>query len=281
MQFASGMVGASPVLLWVDGSGRYRDVTARLGTASMKAALADERLTRFRTADAQGCAVVADERLVFRPLVDDPRRVLCAGFNYGAHAKEMGKAQARPTFFLRFASSLVGHDQPILRPAFSDSFDWEGEVAIVVGRGGHRIARAAAWDHVAGYCCFGDHSIREWQAHGTQATAGKNFDATGAIGPVLTLRAAVPDPAAVRLRTLVNGEQMQSATLAELVYDIPCLIEYVSTFTTLEPGDVIATGTPPGIGLRMTPPRFLQVGDTVEVIASGIGHLRNRVAAEP
>ena len=184
-----------------------------------------------------------------------------------------------PVVFVRFPSSLVGDGEAIVRPAVSGKFDFEGELGVVIGKEAHRVSRARALDYVAGYCCFMDGSVRDWQRHTTQFTPGKNFDRSGAIGSI-TSADAIPDPSTLELTTRVNGQVMQSASVSELVFDVPYLIEYCSTFMTLRPGDVIATGTPGGVGAARTPPVWLKAGDIVEVEISGIGTLTNPVCDE-
>lgn len=248
-----------------------------LGTSSLRVALQ----TGITSPDLSGAATVCADRVVFLPPIPDPARMLCAGFNYRDHATEAAaKVPDYPTFFVRFASSVVGHEAPLLKPRLSSMLDWEGELAVVIGRGGRHIARADALAHIAGYSCFGDHSVRDFQLHGTQATAGKNFDASGAWGPWLVTADEIGDPAALEVRTRVNGVTRQHGRTADMVFDVAALIAYVSSFTTLEPGDVIATGTPSGIGGRMTPPTFLLPGDVVTIEIPGVGTLTNRVIEE-
>jgi 2-keto-4-pentenoate hydratase/2-oxohepta-3-ene-1,7-dioic acid hydratase in catechol pathway len=202
------------------------------------------------------------------------------GVNFRPHIEEMGRqVPDYPVVFTRFPSSLVGHGEPIVRPAVSEQFDFEGELAVVIGRPAHRVSRSAALGHVGGYCCFMDGSVRDWQRHTTQFTAGKNFDRSGAIGAVVPA-GEIPDPAALTLTTRVNGAVMQTGAIRDLVFDIPFLIEYCSTFTALRAGDVIATGTPGGVGAARTPPVWLRHGDVVEVEIPGIGILRNPVRDE-
>lgn len=184
---------------------------------------------------------------------DSTTRILCVGVNYRPHIEEMGRAiPEHPVVFVRFPSSLVGDGEAIVKPSVSEQFDYEGELGIVIGREAHRVTRTEALDFVGGYCCFMDGSVRDWQRHTMQFTPGKNFDRSGAIGPV-TPAAEISDPASLSLTTRVNGEVRQSASVSELVFDVPCLVEYCSTFMTLRPGDVIATGTPGGVGAARTP----------------------------
>ena len=211
---------------------------------------------------------------------DSIGKILCVGVNYRPHIEEMGRdVPDYPVVFVRFPASLVGHGEAIIRPAVSEQFDFEGELAVVIGRTAHRVNRQNALDCVAGYCCFMDGSVRDWQRHTMQFTPGKNFDRSGAIGPMVPA-SDVPDPTVLELTTRVNGEVMQRGRVADLVFDIPSLLEYCSTFTTLQPGDVIATGTPGGVGAARKPPVWLAAGDRVEVEISHIGTLANEVQDE-
>jgi len=211
---------------------------------------------------------------------DTNRKILCVGVNYRPHIEEMGREiPAYPVVFIRFPGSLVNDGEPLLRPRISEQFDFEGELAIVIGKPARHASRDNALDYVAGYCCFMDGSVRDWQRHTMQFTAGKNFDKSGAIGPMAPA-ANIPDPTQLQLVTRVNGEVMQQGCVADLVFDIPALIEYCSTFTELLPGDIIATGTPGGVGAARKPPVWLRDGDLVEVEISGLGVLRNAVRDE-
>ena len=210
----------------------------------------------------------------------DPKKILCVGVNYRPHIEEMGRdIPEYPVVFTRFASSLVGHGQAIIRPRVSEQFDFEGELAVVIGKAARHVQRADALDFIGGYCCFLDGSVRDWQRHTMQFTAGKNFEHSGAMGTVVPA-SEVGDPAALELTTRVNGEAMQHGRIADLVFDIPYLVEYCSTFAELRPGDVIATGTPGGVGAARTPPVWLRDGDVVEVEIPGVGLLRNPVRDE-
>ena len=211
---------------------------------------------------------------------DSNTRILCVGINYRPHIEEMGREVPEyPVVFVRFPSSLVGDGEAIIKPAVSGQFDFEGELGVVIGKEARHVSRAEALDYVGGYCCFMDGSIRDWQRHTTQFTPGKNFDSSGAIGTVVSAD-EIPDPSLLELTTRVNGETMQSAPVSDLVFDVPFLIEYCSTFMTLRPSDVIATGTPGGVGAARTPPVWLNEGDVVEVEISGIGTLTNPVLDE-
>ncbi len=251
------------------------------GAADLKQAL-----SRFDVLELVGAAAVIPcnvpvDRVRFLPVVPQPDKIFCVGLNYRAHVKETGREMPRrPGLFARFGVSQVGHGQPLVRPRESLCFDFEGELAVVIGRRGRRIREADALKHVAGYSCFNDGSIRDWQAHSTQFTAGKNFMAAGSFGPWLATRDVIPDPAALELTTRLNGQVMQHAPVSDLIFGVPALIAYVSTFTALAPGDVIVTGTPGGVGMAREPRVWLQPGDVLEVEIPGIGVLRNPVIDE-
>jgi 2-keto-4-pentenoate hydratase/2-oxohepta-3-ene-1,7-dioic acid hydratase in catechol pathway len=219
--------------------------------------------------------------ITFLPPITNPDKIICIGLNFMKHILEGNRpVPTQPTIFTRFANSQTGHLQPLVRPAISDHFDFEGELALVVGKAGRHISRADAASHIAGYSCYNDGSVRDWQHHTTQFTPGKNFHATGGFGPWLVTPDEFGDSANATLITRLNGEEMQRGTIDDLVFDIPGLIEYCSTFTALEPGDIIVTGTPGGVGVHRKPPLFMKPGDTVEVEISGIGILQNPVAQE-
>jgi len=248
-------------------------------TAAFRADYPDLRAVLRAGAEAQLPDNVDDASLPlsdvqFLPPVPEPDKILCVGVNYRAHIAEMGRAPPDyPVVFTRFASSLVGHQEPLLRPLASHQYDFEGELAVIIGKPARHVTREQALEHVAGYSCFMDGSVRDWQRHTGQFTAGKNFDSSGAMGPWLVTADEIPDPSFLLLQTRVNGEVMQRGELADLVFDIPVLLEYCSTFTELRPGDVIATGTPGGVGAARTPPVWLEAGDTVEVDIGGVGNL--------
>lgn len=215
------------------------------------------------------------------PAVPPGGKLLCVGLNYRAHVAELagrGVPEA-PRIFARLADTVIGHGAPLWRPRNSTHFDYEGELAAVIGIGGRRIPAARALDHVAAYTIFNDGSVRDYQKH--SVTAGKNFPCTGPLGPWLVTKDAIPDPQSLDLTTRVNGRQMQHASTADMILSLAELIAYVSAFTPLAPGDVIATGTPEGVAQARTPPAWLVPGDVVEVTISGIGTLRNPVIEEP
>lgn len=212
------------------------------------------------------------------PVIPAPGKIFCVGLNYKTHVAEMKRADAEyPAIFVRFADSLIAAGDTLLRPSFSERFDYEGELAIVIGKGGRHISQADAFGHIAGYACFNDGSVRDWQRHTHQWTPGKNFPGTGAFGPYLVTADEVGDVNALTLQTRLNGEVVQKASLSDLIFTIPVVIEYLSRFTPLSPGDVIATGTPGGVGDKRTPPLYMKDGDVVEVEITGLGTLRNPV----
>lgn len=248
---------------------------------TLRSALAAGMLHKLGVA-AQGqpdtCSL---DQITYLPVITDPGKIICIGHNYEEHRVETERDKTEnPTVFLRVADSQTGHLQPLLMPPESDHFDYEGEIAVVIGKGGRRIARDQAWEHVAGYSAYNDGSVRDWQRHTTQFTPGKNFVGTGAFGPILVTRGEIADGEELSLTTRLNGQVMQHATTAMLIFPIPRLIEYVSTFTTLAPGDVIVSGTPGGVGARRQPPLWMKEGDLVEIEVSKIGVLRNRVERE-
>jgi 2-keto-4-pentenoate hydratase/2-oxohepta-3-ene-1,7-dioic acid hydratase in catechol pathway len=219
----------------------------------------------------------------FLPPVVRPGKIVCVGINYRTRPGEYQRSEppAYPSLFFRTPAAQVGHLEPLRRPPESTQFDYEGEIALVIGRPGRRIAEAKALSHVAGYACFNEGSVRDWMRHGVyNVTAGKNFDASGAFGPWLATADEVRDPHDMTLRTRVNGELVQEDSTANLIFPFEKLIAYVSTFSRLEVGDVIVTGTPTGAGAKRTPPRWLAPGDVVEVEVPEIGTLRNAVADE-
>ena len=225
---------------------------------------------------------VSTRELRWMPPVASSNKILCMGFNFPTHSTELAApvpAPNQPTLFARFADSFVGHEQPIVCPTVSRELDWEGELAVVIGRRAWQVPASRALSFVAGYTCIAENSVRDWQSHGTQATAGKNFWRSGSLGPVVITADEIGEPSGLRLETRLNGDVMQSASLADMVVSVAEVIAYVTTFTPLAHGDVIAMGTPAGIGLRCEPPTFLTPGDTLEVEIDGIGLLRNPVAA--
>ena len=249
---------------------RYADLKAAIGSAL--AGVADAKST---------AAAVPLSKVSWLPVVPNPDKILCVGLNYETHRKETGRAEVEhPTIFPRYANSQTGHLQPIVRPRVSTHLDYEGELAVIIGKAGRYISRADAMDHVVGYSCYNDGSVRDFQRHTSQFTPGKNFADTGAFGPWMMTADELGALGELKLETRLNGQVMQEARIKQMIFDIPRQIEYCSTFTRLEPGDVIVSGTPGGVGSRREPPVWMKPGDVVEIEVERLGVLRNVVADE-
>jgi 2-keto-4-pentenoate hydratase/2-oxohepta-3-ene-1,7-dioic acid hydratase in catechol pathway len=257
------------------------DLGARLGSRypTLRETLAGDALGEIaRAVGAKPDLALAEVTLL--PPITAPDKIVCIGLNYRAHAAEAGlKVPEHPSLFLRLANTLVPHCGALVRPSVSSAMDYEGELAVVIGRGGYRIAAATALDHVAGYACFNDGSLRDYQRQHS-VTVGKNFLATAGFGPWLVTSDEIPDPSQLTLTTRLNGAEVQHGETADMIFSVPQIVSYVSIFTRLEPGDVISTGTPPGVGMARHPPLWLKPGDVVEVEISRIGVLRNAVISE-
>lgn len=226
-----------------------------------------------------GSYALADVELL--PVIPNPGKIICIGLNYATHVAETGREQMEyPAIFTRWASTLVASGAPLIRPPESERLDYEGELAVIIGKPGRRIAPADARHHIAGYSIFNDASVRDWQRHNSQFTPGKNFPATGGFGPALVTADEVLDLASQRVQTRLNGELVQDQPISDMIWDIPTLVAYCSTFTELVPGDVIITGTPGGVGDKRVPPLYLKGGDRVEVSIGVIGTLSNPVIDE-
>ncbi len=244
-------------------------------------AAGEEGLSNASAVVSAGKAEHALDEVELLPLIPDPPAVWCVGVNYEDHLKETGREPTKyPTLFLRVGASQVAHRGAMVRPKVSVELDYEGELAVVIGRAGRHIPEKDALDYVAGYSCYNDGSVRDWQRHTTQFGPGKNFHRTGAFGPWLVTADELSDPYRQTLVTRVSGEEMQRTEISAMTFKIEFLIHYLSTVHELKPGDVISTGTPGGVGSRRSPPRFLKAGDTVEVEISGVGTLSNPVIDE-
>lgn len=242
----------------------------------LKAAIADNVLSTLESSET-----FAYSQISLLPVIPNPNKIFCVGHNYESHRKETGRDEvANPSIFIRFADSLTAHKSEILMPKVSTSLDYEGELAVIIGKGGRAIAEAEAMNHVAGYACFNDASIRDWQWHTRQFTPGKNFPTTGPFGPYMV----TPDEAGnlehVHVITRLNGEVMQDQPIGDMIFPIAQIIAYVSAFTPLSPGDVIVSGTPGGVGAKRTPPVWMKPGDTIEVEIGPMGTLVNCIAEE-
>ncbi|KEA54306.1 5-oxopent-3-ene-1,2,5-tricarboxylate decarboxylase [Mangrovibacter sp. MFB070] len=258
----------------------FIDLGMRLGDRwpSLKALLAGNALPHAQ-ALAQLSADVSFDDVVFLPVISQPEKILCVGMNYAEKRREFDQHDPAPTLFVRFPDSQTGHNQPVMKPHYSSEFDYEGELAVIIGLGGEQITRDQALKHVAGYSCYMDGSARDWQH--TWFTAGKNWPQTGAFGPWMTTADAIPDPHKLAIRTWLNGRMVQEDNTASMIHSVAELIEYISTFTRLNPGDVIITGSPGGVGKKRNPPLFMHEGDRIEVEVEGIGHLSNVIVEAP
>jgi 2-keto-4-pentenoate hydratase/2-oxohepta-3-ene-1,7-dioic acid hydratase in catechol pathway len=249
--------------------------------ADLKSLLASDAVAEARSlcANLEPSFALADVTLL--PVIPDPGKIWCCGLNYHEHVQETNReVTEQPTFFLRVADSQVGHGQAIVRPRESDQLDYEAEIAVIIGRGGRRIREADAANHIAGYACYNDGSVRDWQRHTSQWAPGKNFWRTGGFGPWMVTADEIPFGTKMSLVTRLNGQEMQRATTDMMIHGIARQVAYVSTIAPLRPGDVIVTGTPGGVGARRKPPVWMKPGDIVEIEVDRIGVLRNPVVDE-
>jgi 2-keto-4-pentenoate hydratase/2-oxohepta-3-ene-1,7-dioic acid hydratase in catechol pathway len=278
MKLASYTVNGVPGFGVVVGD-RVVAMNGRTRYATLREALAGRAIDEMRriAQGQRGDHALADIR--FLPAIPDPGKILCAGINYRSHAAETGRdIPTAPSMFVRLTDTLVGHDGEMIRPAVSECFDFEGELAIVIGRPGRHIKPEQALSYVAGYTCFVDGSVRDYQK--ISVTSGKNFPGTGPLGPFIVTTDEIPDPSRLTLTTRLNGVEVQHSGTDLLIHSVPQIIAFCSDFTPLSPGDVIATGTPEGVGHRRTPPLWMKPGDVLEVEISGIGTLRTRIVNE-
>ncbi len=255
------------------------DTVHDLGAPGADAWLRDVLDADLAALNATGSYARADVKLL--PVVPNPNKILCVGLNYATHVAETGREQKEyPAIFTRWADSLIADGDALVRPAESTRFDYEGELAVVIGKGGRRIPRARAHEHIAGYSVFNDGSVRDWQRHNIQFTPGKTFPGTGAFGPALIPRDDVADLASQRVQTRLNGQLVQDQPISDMIWDVTFVIEYCSTFAPLSPGDVIVTGTPGGVGDKRKPPLYMKAGDVCEISVGTIGTLSNPVVDE-
>lgn len=257
------------------------DLSRRIGARyrDLRALLADGGLAPARAACNGQVPDLKLAEVKLLPVIPNPGKIFCIGLNYDDHRKE-GKYEKTeaPAVFVRFAESQVGHGQPMLRPRESKKFDFEGEIALIIGTSGRRIAEKDAWAHVAGYSCYNDGSVRDWQHATSQWTAGKNFASTGSFGPWMVTADEIAPGSVLTLTTRLNGVEMQRSTTEFLIHSIPRLISHLSTWVPLAPGDVIVSGTPGGVGARRDPPVWMQPGDVIEVEVDRVGVLSNTIA---
>jgi len=260
--------------------GRVLDLKPLLGgeAADLKTLIAKGLQAKAAEAAKAHPATLELNSLTLLPVIPNPGQIFCVGLNYGEHVRETGREVTEsPAIFMRVPASQVAHGQSIVRPPESVRLDYEGEIAIVIGKGGRRISEADAWSHIAGYSCYNDGSVRDWQVATSQWTPGKNFWRTGGFGPWLVTADEIAPNQNMSLVTRLNGQEMQRATTNMMIHSIPRQIAYISTFTPLEPGDVIVTGTPGGVGNKRTPPVYMKPGDTVEIEVDAVGVLRNSI----
>jgi 2-keto-4-pentenoate hydratase/2-oxohepta-3-ene-1,7-dioic acid hydratase in catechol pathway len=277
MKLASYTVGGAEAYGVVKGDGVVT-MSGRFGN-TLREALAADLLPKIKEAAANASPDRKLAEITFLPVIPDPERIACAGINYRSHASETGREiPKQPSMFLRLTDTLVGHDGEMIRPRISTQYDYEGELAVIIGKGGRYIPKERALDHVAGYTCFVDGSVRDYQKF--SVTSGKNFPGTGPLGPWMVTTDDIPDPTKLTLMTRLNGQEMQRSGTDLLIYSIPHIVAFCSEFTTLAPGDVIATGTPEGVGHRRNPPVWMKAGDVLEVEISGIGTLRSKIVDE-
>ncbi len=277
MKFVSFLYQKKPSYGVIAGDGVF-DLGKKFGKKypTLRVALLEGALNALKKAAKGKKPNIPLAKIQFLPVIPDARKIVCVGLNYREHRAETGRPDTvHPTLFNRWADSQVGHDQPLLKPKESDKFDWEGELAVIIGKEGRRIPREKAMSYVAGYSCYNDGSVRDWQRHTSQFMPGKNFPATGGFGPWMVTTDELKDITKQTLTTRVNGVVKQQATIDMMIFDIPEQIAYISTWTPLRPGDVIVTGTPGGVGFARNPPEFMKVGDTCEIEITGVGKLRN------
>lgn len=256
------------------------DLTNKIEASSIREVL-EKGLLEGLSAYQNDDAAITYDQIEYLPVIPNPGKIVCAGVNYDEHRIETQReVLENPTIFFRVEDSQIGHEEPMLIPMESDLLDYEGEIAIVIGKEGRRIKEEDAYDYIAGYSAYNDGSVRDYQRHSSQWGPGKNFTGTGAFGPWLVLKDEIADGEVLQIGTRLNGEVMQKSDTSYLLFSIPSLVAYTSTFTTLRPGDVIVTGTPGGVGARRNPQVFMKEGDVVEVEVSKIGVLRNKIVKE-
>jgi 2-keto-4-pentenoate hydratase/2-oxohepta-3-ene-1,7-dioic acid hydratase in catechol pathway len=282
MKLASYLLDGRASYGVVEGNGVV-DLGRRIGAKypDLRALITANALDEAKRAAAGAKADASFDSLTHLPVIPNPDKIVCVGLNYEEHRVETNRDKTEnPALFLRVPGSQLGHRQPMPRPRESKMFDYEGEIAVVIGAGGRRIPESDAWRHVVGYACYNDGSVRDWQRHTVQWTAGKNFARTGPFGPWMVSADEIPPGTVLTLVTRLNGTEMQRATTEMMIFKIPRLINYISTFTELVPGDVIVTGTPGGVGSRRTPPVWMNPGDKVEIDIDKVGVLVNTISED-
>ncbi len=259
------------------------DLTDRAGTASLRELIAAGRVDEMGQFAGEAPDHGLDD-VTYLPPITDPAHIWCVGVNYMDHLQEAIDAglprskTEHPMIFGRYADTFVGHNQPILKSPVVEKLDYECELAVIIGKGGRDIAKEDALSHVAGYSCFNEGSARDWQYHTAQVVPGKNFQGTGGFGPWMVTADEIPDPQVLDIATVLNGETLQSANTKDMIFDVVTIISYVSHISELQPGDVIASGTPSGVGQSREPQIFMQIGDTCEIRIEKVGTLMNGIA---
>ncbi len=280
MKFLSFRAGSSAHYGVVDDN-KVVDLTPRLKYPDLKALIAADARAEAERAMKGAAADFTLEQITFDPVITNPAKIIAVGLNYNEHINETGLASHDyPTIFTRWADTHVGHLQPLIRPRASETFDYEGELVVIIGKGGRHIKAADAMNHIAGYSIYNEGSIRDYQRHTSQFTPGKNFFATGSFGPFIVTPDEVGPLRGKKIQTRLNGNTVQSSTLDMMIFPPEKLIEYISIFTPLAAGDVIITGTPGGVGWVRKPPLWMKAGDKVEVEIDSVGLLKNTVVAE-
>ncbi len=280
MKFVSFRVNETPRYGVVDGE-NITDLTDRLGYRDLHSLIAADASAEAAKVSRAAGADYSTGEIRFLPVIPNPGKIICVGLNYHEHREETGMTQGKfPAIFPRWADTQIGHREDVVLPKNTQELDWEGELALIIGRGGRHIEAADAMSHVFGYACYNDVSLRDFQRHASQFTPGKNFPATGAFGPYLVTADEMGELKGKRIQTRLNGEIMQDATLDMMIFPPSWLIAYLSSFTPLSPGDVIVSGTPGGVGWTRNPPHWMRAGDEVEVEIDGCGILKNAIVAE-
>ena len=258
------------------------DITNKVsGANTLKDLIAKNKILEAKKYASENPGNISLDEIEYLPLIPNPGKIICVGLNYSEHVKETNRTiEENPVIFHRFPESQTAHKQPIQRPIASDSLDFEGEMAVIMGEGGKHIKPEDALKHIVGYSCYNESTIREWQRHTRQFGMGKNFEKTGSFGPHMVLAENISDYTKLSIQTRLNGKVMQDAKLSQLIFDIPTLISYVSKAIPWRAGDVLVTGTPGGVGFKRKPPIFMKEGDKVEVEISEIGILSNIIKDE-
>ncbi len=259
------------------------DLTQHAGVTSLRGLIADGKVVHMSAHAGAAADHVLDD-VTFLPVIPDPEHIWCVGVNYMDHLQEAidaGLPRSKsefPMIFGRYADTMVGHKQNLMKAPIVHKLDYECELAVIIGKGGRYIAKEDALSHIAGYSCFNEGSARDWQYHTSQVVPGKNFAKTGGFGPWMVTADEIPDPQVLDISTVLNGQTMQSANTKDMIFDVATVISYVSNISELQPGDVIASGTPSGVGQSREPQIFMQPGDTCEIHIENVGVLVNEIA---